>query len=275
MIKYRHPVEKQGKRPLSPKEVVVVMSPEQRESCKTILNPESLPPVFGYDQEILWEDLKEVCRLGGKKSNIPKLFESSDGSWPPRTLLAQIECSACKELNSFGISKTELLKVISELWDHLSSNKPRTHKCDRCLYEKDLERRNLERQADKRKKEAEENMAALLDPNIYWPNDWPIQKRIDLLYDSAAYMYSYDIADRIKSLPYSDFLKTPYWKAIASKKRIEQGQRCGICNSDGILSVHHRSYSLHGYEHTKDGLRDLIALCETCHSTHHGKLAQL
>lgn len=72
-----------------------------------------------------------------------------------------------------------------------------------------------------------------------------------------------EIAARIKQMPYSDFLKTPYWNIIADLKKAVSGC-CVLCCSDKRLEVHHPTYEWHGYEHRH--FNDLVVLCHDCHA---------
>jgi 5-methylcytosine-specific restriction endonuclease McrA len=76
------------------------------------------------------------------------------------------------------------------------------------------------------------------------------------------------IIDYINSLPYKDFLVTPYWKAIAQYKRYKAKYKCELCNSNGSLAVHHKTYENHGLEVYH--LEDLVVLCKDCHEKFHG-----
>lgn len=74
------------------------------------------------------------------------------------------------------------------------------------------------------------------------------------------------VASYIKQMPYSDFLKTPYWTAIAMYKKYRSSYKCCMCGSDKNLSTHHNTYENHGYEHKSEVInKDLIVLCQDCH----------
>lgn len=71
----------------------------------------------------------------------------------------------------------------------------------------------------------------------------------------------------LKQLKYDEFLKTAYWFAVAHTVKANARNRCQVCNRNQGLSVHHRTYENHGYEHLN--LCDLVALCEFCHGLFH------
>lgn len=77
------------------------------------------------------------------------------------------------------------------------------------------------------------------------------------------------ISEHILCMDYSDFLQTPYWKAIAEKVRQRAGFKCQMCNSNEGLHVHHRTYEHHGDE--IHHMEDLICLCHSCHEKYHIK----
>ena len=67
---------------------------------------------------------------------------------------------------------------------------------------------------------------------------------------------------------YHDFLKTPYWKIVASWVKKRYKNRCALCNSPHKLVVHHRQYLNHCREHLH-WKYDLVALCSGCHFRYH------
>ena len=82
----------------------------------------------------------------------------------------------------------------------------------------------------------------------------------------------FDVPDSINTLsamPYSDFLKTPYWKAIAIYIKNRDKRQCQICGGKQKLCVHHKTYKHHGDE--LNHLDDLMCVCNTCHKHIHEK----
>lgn len=72
----------------------------------------------------------------------------------------------------------------------------------------------------------------------------------------------------LKAMPYSLYLKTPHWQNIRQQMLRRARFRCQLCNSGGVLNVHHRTYERRGEEDYKD----LVVLCQDCHSKFHHKL---
>ena len=71
-----------------------------------------------------------------------------------------------------------------------------------------------------------------------------------------------------REMPYPNFLRTPYWRAVSEAVKESRGC-CQLCGSITKLEVHHSDYSIHGDEinHTDS----LTVLCHKCHSKFHDK----
>lgn len=72
----------------------------------------------------------------------------------------------------------------------------------------------------------------------------------------------------LKALPYSEYLKSDYWKRVSYMVKKEAGFKCSQCGSMKRLEVHHLSYENKGDE--MNHLEDLVCLCHNCHSKEHG-----
>lgn len=70
---------------------------------------------------------------------------------------------------------------------------------------------------------------------------------------------------RLKTMPYSQYLKTDHWNMIRRDALARSRYRCQLCNSQEPLQVHHRTYERRGQEIPSD----VIALCQSCHEKHH------
>lgn len=67
----------------------------------------------------------------------------------------------------------------------------------------------------------------------------------------------------------TEYLKTPEWKVMRSRKLIMAGNRCQVCGSTAKpLDCHHNSYERLGDEL----LEDLVILCRSCHQRYHDLL---
>ena len=67
---------------------------------------------------------------------------------------------------------------------------------------------------------------------------------------------------------YETYLKSYEWRMISREAKLRASRRCQLCNSENDLQVHHRSYENLGRE-LETNFRDLIILCERCHTHFH------
>jgi hypothetical protein len=71
----------------------------------------------------------------------------------------------------------------------------------------------------------------------------------------------------LKKMPYKEYLKTNHWLNLKEKIHEKYYDQCVECGSAERLQVHHKTYIRRGHEK----LKDLILLCEKCHSKEHFK----
>lgn len=76
--------------------------------------------------------------------------------------------------------------------------------------------------------------------------------------------------EELRTMPYGAYLATSEWIATRTRMLKRAGFRCQLCNKQGRLNVHHRTYERRGQEDYKD----LIVLCGTCHAKFHDKIPQ-
>lgn len=77
------------------------------------------------------------------------------------------------------------------------------------------------------------------------------------------------LAERLKQLPYRDFLQTTYWWGVSQMAKRRAKMRCQLCNGGGTLNAHHRNYEIRG-EEWKNPV-EITVLCAHCHTYFHGK----
>lgn len=65
-------------------------------------------------------------------------------------------------------------------------------------------------------------------------------------------------------MKYSEYLRSEHWLQTRNLALQRAGYRCQLCGSDRELQVHHNSYQNLGNEAD----RDLIVLCDRCHTRH-------
>ena len=85
------------------------------------------------------------------------------------------------------------------------------------------------------------------------------QRRAELFNQQVAFL---------RAMPYSEYLKTDHWQNLRTRMLKRAGFKCQVCNQQGQLHVHHRTYKNRGNE----DLKDLIVLCATCHQEFHDKM---
>jgi 5-methylcytosine-specific restriction endonuclease McrA len=71
--------------------------------------------------------------------------------------------------------------------------------------------------------------------------------------------------DRLRTMPYPEYLRTPEWAEKRQRALLRAGGRCQHCDSSDRLEVHHRHDRNRGAELDED----LAVLCHACHSHHH------
>lgn len=69
----------------------------------------------------------------------------------------------------------------------------------------------------------------------------------------------------LQSMSYSDYLETPEWNEKRKQALKRARYHCQVCNNDGVLHVHHRTYENRGSEYASD----LLVLCADCHEHFH------
>lgn len=179
----------------------------------------------------------------------------------------EVICKTCGKQFEKKCSKTDLMYIITGIL------KPECNECKKQAQEiKEKEMQEWENQRQQREinktKNITNNFLQYVTVGNTWKNTIPVYKRFSLLEKDAIGVDLDYIADVIKSnLSYTDFLKTPYWEAISYKKKQLAGFRCELCNNNGYLNVHHRTYKYHGYELYH--MDDLIVLCNDCHKKFH------
>lgn len=222
---------------------------------------------FGYIEEndVLTEEFFERMSKY-PPSRVEKLFKRMKPTSTMFALKLIRSCEKCgKEVEKIT-SKTEVIKML---------RKEIKFECCVCIAE-EKERKKIEEYERKLKKEEEyeanlvENtckyIEKFLTPESTWVKGIKNYDKLLSLRSISSCDKKY-IEDYIKQMEYKEFLKTPYWKAISEKVKIKSDFRCSLCNADKNLSVHHRTYSIHGNE--LDNMQELICICQNCHEKHH------
>lgn len=205
-----------------------------------------------------------------KSVEVMKCFEKST-SKDFSLYTVVLSCEDCAEPNAWEqlISKTAFKKIID--------NKHKKCLCVNCSLKKEEEKKKKEKQYQQeygltKMQNTDTYISSYLDPNKVWDEKTKHYQRFQ--YISCYYNVDNEkIYQHIKSMNYSDFLKTPYWKAIAWKCKRNAEFACQLCAEKHGLETHHRSYDIHGKEHIY--WKQLIVLCRKCHGKFHDKLEEI
>lgn len=206
-----------------------------------------------------------ILLASSKVEKVKSLFKKGDVSLYD----VEFNCEKCGKTFVLGVTKTKLYEQLQ----HLRGNKKRDSMCILCPHCEQIrkEEENYKWQQQMQKRNEIESVLTkryieiYLDPNRSWKkgvNNW---RKINDLKDDMGNQQS--IEGYIRKMKYSDFLKTPYWIAIAERVKIRAKNSCQVCNSTKNLNVHHRSYQNHGTELYH--MEDLICLCKECHTKYH------
>ena len=200
-----------------------------------------------------------------KVEKVKSLFKKGDVSLYD----VELKCEKCDKMFVLHVTKTKLYEILQ----HLRGNTKRDyiHILCRCCEQIHKEEENRKKQQQMQKMEEIESAMAkkyiddYLNPDNSWKKgvkNWDKIKKL-----STEMWCNKYIEDYIKQMKYSDFLKTPYWSAIAERVKIRAKNSCQVCNSTENLNVHHRSYKNHGAELYH--MEDLVCLCKKCHTKYH------
>lgn len=74
--------------------------------------------------------------------------------------------------------------------------------------------------------------------------------------------------EKARAMPYAEYLQTEHWKLRRKRALRLAGYKCQLCNQDGDLHTHHKTYENLGCEQDDD----LVVLCKDCHAKFHDKL---
>ncbi len=96
-------------------------------------------------------------------------------------------------------------------------------------------------------------------------NFYALRETLDFVPDKVLH-------DAARKVIYSEYLKSPYWKAIR-QYLIYTKRQCNICKSSYNLTVHHKTYEHVGYEYKH--LEDLQVVCYKCHRKYHTKYGEI
>lgn len=76
-----------------------------------------------------------------------------------------------------------------------------------------------------------------------------------------------ELANRLNTLSYDDYLNTFYWHVIRVRANQFDKYICTVCGNQGSYNVHHKTYEHKGREY--DYMQDLTLVCVKCHKEIH------
>ena len=195
-----------------------------------------------------------------------------DGNCKTVEYAIKAPCDMCGKPTSAKMLKTHFLAYLKRKSQRYSVDQfvPNNIHCKKCkaAIKAQKEQEKLDRETARtvtRIRNTQEYFSVFLNPKYQWNKETKLYHRIASLRDT--YLNWEAVCERIKSMKYYDFLKTPYWVAISQYKKKQAGFKCQICNSPHNLATHHRTYAIHGPE--IHNMNELIVLCKGCHEKHH------
>jgi len=184
-------------------------------------------------------------------------------------------CPICKRAFETYLNKSELLSIFTNARTVRSKKYRIDTTCPTCSKEKEkIWAMNQEEKgkiaSQKHEEEKRERTKSYIDnyvsPDRVWTEGTKLYEKWRTINQSN--LDGDTIAHHIKSMSYQDFLKTPYWGAIALKVKQAAQFKCKLCKSNKNIAAHHSIYDHHGYEHLY-WKEDLICLCSNCHEKFH------
>lgn len=205
-----------------------------------------------------------VTLISRNNQNICSKFFNGKG-WPPTKYRAEFTCYACAAVEILECSKTKFFELCKRFT------------CAKCSEKiKDDQRRSNEnhqanmaaQQSDLRLQNTSKFENEFLSPNHHWNKATPVWQMIKILKSSWSYCDQDHVSGLVQGMLYSDFLKTPFWAAIAADVKKRAGWKCELCSGTPPLHAHHNTYKNHGRE-LDTYTNDIIALCAECHEKFH------
>lgn len=226
-------------------------------------------------------------------SKIDKVFYKYDDNASKDVAIyyMQIKCPICGNVREETVCKTNITDTIKKIKsEHSKKRKVFSYfssiglLCAKCENERKgkeiIESEKSHKEFVEENKKKNENYVMLyLDPNRSFNKDVSSKIKIFTIMKKGGFFSENFFLDdeyvqsAIKTMGYSDFLKTPYWDGVRNYKLKKSGYCCELCKKKGVLNVHHKNYENHGLEHLERiADKDLIVLCKDCHEKFHDKV---
>jgi len=230
------------------------------------------------DGDFIDSELLEILGKSSRK-NLQKAFYSYKGSMPNGgyKYLVELKCPVCNAVHKKIVSKTKLMQILG--YSSSYSCDYYIYHCEKCKSEEEMKAKIKQEEwhvqcEEKSKMRTEQYICDYLNPNSSFKPYVKAGEKIKYIMGKDYFNNEDEIKVAVRSMNYHDFLKTPYWDGVRSYKLERAKYRCELCNGEGILNVHHKTYEHHGLEHLRTVAdKDLIVLCKDCHEKFHDKLA--
>jgi hypothetical protein len=232
----------------------------------------TIPVLWKNGDAILWSELKRLSAFDTVRS--ARLFEAAEknekgskykGRKRVQFIVKGCACKRCSPHDE-SASRSDIVKLLTGIRKNDSFVCPSCEKRIEVEEKAALDREDHKYRLSDRER-CERFVSWLLSE---FDSKYP---QLVSIYDiQSAFDYfntDHKMIGAIKGMPYRAFLRTNYWKSIASEIKKKAGKRCQMCNRGGEVHTHHRTYRNHGKEHNYP--EDLVCVCDECHSKFHGK----
>lgn len=222
-------------------------------------------PLFEYGYRMDNEMVSFIKSLNPSSSEFSKLFGKNYAG--ATSVTAELACEKCGDLEKKTLSKTKFFEYIKKGFVCNSCEEK-----ERVMRENNIRQREQELESHKEECTLE-FISRYLNPNKVWNNVREVNtpsKKCRYMEEQLYYCDKELIAEHIRTTKYSDFLRTPYWKAISAYVKSRNEYKCEICRKgDTTLHIHHPNYKIHGYELQYYNRMQLKCLCSDCHRKFH------
>jgi hypothetical protein len=198
----------------------------------------------------------------------------------------EIQCPTCKEWRVESRGKVFVSELISAMKPRKGRQARRAEyrawdfECPVCAkarveerersYDPDHLKRFSQQLREEAQQKARERTPAFIEnylhPRRRWNDDMSAERRFATMIREE--LENEAVAAAVREMPREAFQRTPYWVAVSGEALRRADGKCSICGRNEPLSLHYRTHDRHGYEHTEDGLREILCLCQRCKNTH-------
>jgi len=212
---------------------------------------------------------------------IMSLFPKGNGEAAKNRYPTEFQCPTCQQWRLEAIGKKAVSNLISAAKSgELSWRHTWEFNCDACTraekearekaYDPDhLKKFDAQIKSEQREKARQRTpqfIECYLDPKRRWNSEVSVEQRFWNM--TREQVDGEMLGTAIRSLAEGEFWKTPYWTAIHGEAMRRAGNKCSICTRTEGLRIYHRGEQKLGFQHTEEGMREHLCLCERCRNTH-------